>query len=126
MSASGTFAQSETNLGALLAPVETACAELVAALRAALPDAPPQPAAVSSDIDWGSARQLVARLDSLLADDDSDAVELLRESAPLFKAALGTRFAEIERALDSYDLVQALAALRQARGENTALQEDAA
>jgi two-component system, sensor histidine kinase and response regulator len=109
---------------ALLAPAEAACAELVAALKAALPDGPIVVAS-PQQLDWPAVRALVARLDMLLADDDSDAIELFKESAPLLKAALGARYGEIERALDSYILVDALTALRGAELHNANPKEEA-
>ncbi|RQO83285.1 response regulator [Acidovorax sp. FJL06] len=107
-------------LDALLHPVDTACQALVAALRTALPpddepagstvaDAPEAP-----PLDAAVARQLLGRLDALLADDDSDAIELFKESTPALKALLGPAYAGMKRALDSYDFVDALAALRAA------------
>jgi two-component system, sensor histidine kinase and response regulator len=113
------------DLLALLAPAEAACAELVAALQAALPEAPAVVAS-AQQLDWPAIRALVARLDMLLADDDSDAIELFKESAPLLKAALGARYAEIERALDNYSLVDALAALRRAELHSAHTNEEAA
>jgi two-component system sensor histidine kinase/response regulator len=109
----------------MLVPVETASAKLIAALRAALPAAQ-EIAASTEPIDWPAARTLLARLDLLLEDDDSDAIELFRESAPVLKSALGARYAEIERAFDDYDLVNALQALRQAKLTTTELREETA
>jgi two-component system sensor histidine kinase/response regulator len=100
-------------LAALLGPVDDACQALLAALQAALP-AEEAAAAPLVAIDEAEARELLARLDALLADDDSDAVELFRDSAPLLQALLGPAYGEVKRALDSYVFVDALALLRQA------------
>ncbi|WP_428000805.1 response regulator [Acidovorax sp.] len=107
-------------LAALLAPVEAACQTLVAALQGALPaeDA----ATTQVPVDEVAARQLLARLDALLADDDSDAVELFKESAPVLKALLGPVYGEMKRALDSYIFTDALALLRAAPLPGPAIQ----
>jgi len=104
-------------LTALLAPIEACCAQLVQALRAALPDqAPPPAAALGEQPPPGAAaaHALRARLDALLADDDADAIELFRGSAPALQALLGPAYADIGQALEQFDFSQALAALRAA------------
>ncbi|HLA30520.1 MAG TPA: response regulator [Pseudomonas sp.] len=101
-----------------------ACAELIARLQAVLP-APAPTEAARGDIDWPGVRQLVARLELLLRDDDADAIELFEREAALFKAALGQGFAMLERAINSYILVDALAALQAAIQSTPALSKDA-
>ena len=98
---------------ALLAPLEIACAALLAALSGALPRV--STAAAACGVDWHGTRALIAKLDALLADDDSDAIELFGQSGPLLKAALGAGYTELELAINSYILVEALAALRTAK-----------
>jgi len=107
-------------LAALLAPVEAACQTLVAALQGALPAE--EAATTQVPVDEAAARQLLARLDALLADDDSDAVELFKESAPVLKALLGPVYGEMKRALDSYIFTDALALLRAAPLPGPAIQ----
>ncbi|MDH4419515.1 MAG: response regulator [Acidovorax sp.] len=110
-----------TTIDTLLNPVDAACDALVAALRAALPPedeggaAKTEGAADTPPIDATSAQQLLAQLDALLADDDSDAIELFKASTPALKALLGPAYTAMKRALDSYDFVDALAALRATR-----------
>ncbi|MCZ8221016.1 MAG: response regulator [Acidovorax sp.] len=104
-------------IDALLPPVDAACQALVAALRTALPpdEDPGAPAladAPDAHMDAAAAQQLLARLDALLADDDSDAIELFKESTPALKALLGPTYAGMKRALDNYDFVDALDTLR--------------
>ncbi len=106
-------------LAALLAPVDTACQALVAALQGALPA---EEATAPLQVDGAEARLLVARLDALLADDDSDAVELFKESAPVLKALLGPVYGEMKHALDSYIFTDALALLRAAPLPDPAIQ----
>ncbi|WP_298213221.1 response regulator [Acidovorax sp.] len=101
----------------LLRPVDAECQALIAALQSALPpdDEPGAAhAANTPPIDAEAAQKLVGQLDALLADDDSDAIELFKDSAPVLKALLGPAYADMKRALDSYDFVDALAALRNA------------
>ena len=107
-----------TTIDTLLNPVDAACQALVAALRTALPPeddagAATAAAAPHAPIDAAAAQQLLAQLDALLADDDSDAIELFKESTPTLKALLGPAYAGVKRALDGYDFVEALAALRE-------------
>lgn len=100
----------------VLRPVEAACNALVAALQAALPAdeaTPPGGASDGMPVDAAAAQQLVDRLAALLAEDDSDAIELFKESAGPLHAHLGPAYGQIKRALDSYDFLEALAALRQ-------------
>jgi two-component system sensor histidine kinase/response regulator len=109
-----------TTIDTLLNPVDAACQALVAALRTALPPedeagAATAAAAPHAPIDAAAAQQLLAQLDALLADDDSDAIELFKESTPALKALLGPAYAGMKRALDGYDFVEALAALRATR-----------
>jgi len=73
-------------------------------------------------VDEAAARQLLARLEALLADDDSDAVELFKDSAPALKALLGPVYGEMKRALDGYIFTDALALLRTAPLPGPAIQ----
>ncbi|MDC6168821.1 Hpt domain-containing protein, partial [Paucibacter sp. XJ19-41] len=95
-----------------LEPVEQACSALVLALQAALPA--DEPAATASAIDWAGLRPQLARLESLLADDDAEAVALFQQLRPQLAAALGAALAPLEQALAAYDLAQGLSALRAA------------
>ena len=112
----------------LLQPVEAACQALVAALQQALPadDMSGADAADGLQIDASAALQLVAQLDALLADDDSDAIEVFKQFAPTLQALLGPVYGQMKRALDSYDFVEALAALRQASTAHSNNKEDPA
>ena len=107
-----------------LAVLEASCAALIVQLQAVVP-IQAATEATQGDIDWPRVRQLIARLEFLLSDDDSDAIELFEQEAALFKAALGTGFAPLERAINSYILVDALAVLQTAMQSNPALSADA-
>jgi two-component system, sensor histidine kinase and response regulator len=110
----------------LLQPVDEACQTLVAALQKALPaeDESAAPPHGDEPIDAESAQKLVAQLEALLADDDSDAIELFRDASTSLKAVLGAAHAKIKKALDNYDFVQALAVLRQTTVNNTDNKEE--
>ncbi|MDN3578875.1 response regulator [Chitinimonas viridis] len=108
----------------MLPKVEADCLALIAALAQAMPEQVETMEA--ADVDWIEARRLIAQLDQLLADDDSDAIELFENHASLLKAALGPHYNTIERAISSYILVDALAALRAAKAQTAALSEETA
>ena len=129
------IAQAEPDLAVAphLDAAEAACARLVAALQAVLDAAPAalgaaapaMPAVSSPRKALEDALPLQQRLESLLADDDADAIELFQESAGVLRTALGDAFGDIERALQNYVLVDALAALRAALGQTGAIHESA-
>ena len=110
-------------LAALLAPLDAACQALVAALQGVLPAEEAASSSAQVAVDEAEAQQLLARLDALLADDDSDAVELFKDSAPTLKALLGPVYGEMKRALDSYIFTDALALLRAAPQPGQAIPE---
>jgi two-component system, sensor histidine kinase and response regulator len=100
----------------LLQPIEAASEGLIAALRSALPpEEADEPVTAADTEPTAATQQLISKLDALLADDDSDAIELFHESAPALRAALGPAYADMQRALDNYQFVEALAALRSVR-----------
>jgi len=107
-----------------LAALEATCAALIVQLQAVVP-VQAMTEATQGDLDWPRVRQLIARLEFLLSDDDSDAIELFEQEAALFKAALGAGFAPLERAINSYILVDALAVLQAAMQSNPALKTGA-
>ncbi|MDU9409961.1 response regulator [Pseudomonas sp. zfem001] len=117
--------QPDASFDAQLGALAEHCAELIDCVLRVLP-AQALTEAAQGDIDWPRIRLLVARLELLLSDDDSDAIELFEQEAALFKAALGAYFVALERAINSYILDDALAALRIAIQGNPALNEGAA
>jgi HPt (histidine-containing phosphotransfer) domain-containing protein len=106
----------------LLTPLGAGCSALIEALGNALPQEAPSHTDLSTrpapgDTGDTSALtaetlQLLEQLEALLADDDADAIELFQELAPALRSALGPVYADMERALDAYQFVEALAALR--------------
>jgi CheY-like chemotaxis protein/HPt (histidine-containing phosphotransfer) domain-containing protein len=100
-------------LGELLA---TVCAEIQSLAKTA----PSQPALV--DVDSAHVRDLVARLESQLAEDNMQAAETWRELGPLLTEAIGTAQAQpIGRHIDTFDLPSALEKLRAIIQERPAL-----
>ena len=123
----------QSGLDALLQSVEAATTALVQALAqasalSALPEpspAPPTPAAGAPDadtaIDWPMMRSLLDRLEALLAEDDSEAVDLFQACRPDLRQVLGPEFQEIDTAINGFMLNEALAALRTVRHRVAAL-----
>jgi two-component system sensor histidine kinase/response regulator len=95
-----------------LRPAEALCHALVAALTRAMPPEAPVVAADAADVDWPAALALLGRLEELLTEDDSEAVELFKHSAPLLRTVLGPNYAEMARAIEGFVLVDALELLR--------------
>ena len=62
-----------------------------------------------------SVRHVLARLEMLLAQDDIRASELMHESTPLLRAALGEAVRAMEVRINDFDYPAALEQLRQAR-----------
>ncbi len=90
----------------LLAACESLCGPLVAAVRQALGDdtaaASPAPAA-AQDIDWAAVRPVADRLQTLLEQDDADAIDLFQNNASLLRPALGERYDAIAGAIGDFD-----------------------
>jgi signal transduction histidine kinase/CheY-like chemotaxis protein len=86
---------------ALVAELE----QVLAAIQSALPEpaAPPAPVAIDEE----QLTSVCQRLLALLADNDSQAENLMQEHGPLLRAAFGTPFARIEMMLDQFDFEQA-------------------
>jgi PAS domain S-box-containing protein len=99
---------------ASLESVEQALQPLIAALQAALPASTVVPAGV---VDEDEAQRVLNRLQALLDDDDAEAVEYLREHAPVLSALLGQEFPDIDRLVRRYMLADASKALRKAMAQ---------
>jgi PAS domain S-box-containing protein len=104
---------------------EEELARLVAALRTALPrEAEAEAAAPPSDLDWARVREVVGRLEELLSVDDAEAIDLFEQEAALLRPALGKGAEPVAQALQNWNLVEALAALRQARAGVAPLRQE--
>ena len=100
----------ETRISALAADL----APLMAALDRIL-TAMPQTPTQATDAERFRAGELLVTLESLLAQDDSQARELWQASSGLLSTVLGTvDAARLEREIDAFDYVQALDTLRRA------------
>jgi len=103
--------QSASGIEADLVATQGELDRLVSAMTSALP--PEQEATTATKVDWAQAKMIVARLEALLANDDSEAVDLFNEHATLLRAACGNAAAGIERDLARFMFLDALSALRE-------------
>ncbi|HAJ27497.1 MAG TPA: PAS domain S-box protein, partial [Syntrophus sp. (in: bacteria)] len=100
----------------LLAPFAAAHALFVARLREFLPgpDAGEKPAGTATPVDREEGLAACKKLAALLANDDSEAVDLLDDKSDLLQGVLGAGpFMTIEKALKDYDFEKALKLLRE-------------
>jgi two-component system sensor histidine kinase/response regulator len=104
--------------------LDSGLARLCADIRQALPAAVPAGGEEPAPRDWAKARDLVGRLDGLLAVDDMTAAAVFREHQAFLAAVLGRHAPVVARHLDGFAFEEALSALRQAVAENPALSED--
>ena len=104
-------------LAALADQAEAELARLVGALQVALPAEEPTNGAPASTVavDWVRAKEVVGQLEMLLEADDAAAIDLFEQEAALLQPALGTGGEPVGRALQDWNLVAALEALRRAR-----------
>jgi hypothetical protein len=100
-----------SNVDDQLAVAGTLLAALVEALESALP--PAEPAATPSGAGMERLKPALARLATLLADDDSEAGDAWDENLELFKSALPDHWRKVEGPLRGFDFDAALAALRE-------------
>lgn len=99
---------STSDLEAGIAALEAVLAPLLEGIRSvssARPSATP-------DLDWSQAPIVLARLETLLAEDNTRAKDLLLESAPLIDAILGTHAVRFRSQVENFDFEQALKTLR--------------
>jgi two-component system sensor histidine kinase/response regulator len=89
---------------------------LIDAIKQALPPDEENAAPVALDI--GKVTEVVRRLAELLAEDDSEASDVLEENLDLLRFALGIdAFAEVDGAIKQFDFEKALNLLKQRAGE---------
>lgn len=98
-------------------PVRTAMEAERATLAAALQFLPAADRMIAAEVDWGRVREILTRLETLLAVDDARSNEVFEEAAPLLRAALGDVADILESQIDRFAYQQALGTLRAARAE---------
>jgi two-component system sensor histidine kinase/response regulator len=107
--------ESREVIEALIVPFAEAHARLMADLREALPapEAAQEPDGAASPADREQGVAACRELAALLANDDSEAVDLLDQKHELLRTVLGAGpFLSIEKALKDYDFEKALQLLR--------------
>jgi two-component system, sensor histidine kinase and response regulator len=113
---------SEGEIESHIASVDEELTRIISAIQDALPAEEALETADADDVDWEKAREVVAHLIALLEQDDAGAIDEFEESAPLLRAALGEAAAAVETPLSSWDLAEALVALREAKESEERLQ----
>jgi len=108
-----------TESEALIASFDTALGAFLDRMRAALgaraADPVPAAPAPGTAFDAGAAAPVLGRLDALLADSDSEAVDYASENAALLRSLFpGAGYAAFTRALGAFDFDDALVCLRDA------------
>ena len=79
---------------------------------------PALPVNTEIKVDPKILKTVCGRLETLLLDDDSAAVDLMHENANLLSAAFPWHYSRIEVAIRAFDFDAALAALRAASAES--------
>ena len=87
---------------------------LIDQLEHKLPGVQPK-AAVA--VDQEKLKTVCAKLEALLVDDDSEAIDVLDSHAELLGAAFPDHYRKIDDGIRSFDFEVALMALREARGK---------
>jgi len=105
----------------LASAVESELLRLTAALRAALPE---EVAVVyEGEVDWPLVRQVLADLEPLLVNGNTQANQIIETHAALLKAAAGPLGEELERQIECFLYPEALETLKHARMEHPELAE---
>jgi two-component system sensor histidine kinase/response regulator len=96
-----------------LATLSSTLAQLLTALEKVLPRDSERE--VQADPDWEQVRAVCARLDSLLAQSDADAADVMNENADLLRAAFPNHHSRINDAVEEFDFDTALTLLHDAK-----------
>ena len=115
--------QPESEMTPALDRTEEELARLVQAIIAALP-AEQAEGPAPAEIDWAHAKQIVARIETLLANDDSEAVEVFNQNASLLRAACGNVASSIAKDIAGFMFPNALSALRQVKSATPQLSQE--
>jgi two-component system sensor histidine kinase/response regulator len=103
----------------LAGTLEIGLQELVAGIRAALPEKTVAP--YVGEVDWTAVRQVLVELEPLLATGSMQANRIFETHAALLKAALGPLGAELELRIEHFLYPEALETVKLARQEYTDL-----
>ncbi|MDP2761243.1 MAG: response regulator [Sideroxyarcus sp.] len=88
-------------------------------LIAELDQKPPEASGrMTASVNLEKLKEVCGKLEALLAENDSEAINVLDANAELLDAALPNRSREIDNAIRSFDFEAALAALRAATGKS--------
>jgi two-component system, sensor histidine kinase and response regulator len=104
-----------TQVQSLMAPPRALLAQLLVDMVAHLPTEAQADTQVA--VDPQALAAVCRQLAALLADDDSEAADVLRQHAVLLKTAFGAGYRAVEVAVDSYDYEAALEALQSATAQ---------
>ncbi len=105
---------SQEELEGHLVSFSAAHGELVSGLRSALPSESREEASSVVVVDREAAAVAYGKLENLLANDDSEAVDYLDEAGEVLRGVLGMdAFRAIEKAVNDYDFEKALTILRE-------------
>ncbi|HCZ13806.1 MAG TPA: hypothetical protein DHV85_04225 [Candidatus Accumulibacter sp.] len=104
-----------TALAAAIDALESTLVTLAGAISSVESSQPPPTERQHLPADQERVEEMIAQLDSLLAEDDTRACDLWCESASLFETALGPVAGRLGSAIENFDFARALETLRQAR-----------
>ncbi|MCL2669497.1 MAG: response regulator [Syntrophaceae bacterium] len=103
----------QERIGEALADFTEEHSRLAAALRKAF-QAPSPVSRETSSADAGMLSEVCAKMETLLTDDDGEAIDCLNQESGILRQTLGgERFARFEQALKQYDFEKALALFKQ-------------
>jgi len=108
--------RSAADIELCLQALEGTLTPLLAAIhqqRAVITQTSPTPA---QEVDWKQTQELLARLEALLAQDDTQANQLWLEVSPLLEKTLGTRAGRLKREIEHFEYDKALQTLRGLKG----------
>lgn len=101
-------------LNPMIVEMEEILSELNRAIGVALPEEETT-SPESVEVDWIELAEIVTRLESLLADDNTEATDVFMGNAKALQAAFGSGAARMKRALEEYDFETALTELGDAK-----------
>jgi CheY-like chemotaxis protein/HPt (histidine-containing phosphotransfer) domain-containing protein len=103
------LAEGLTDVESLLAAVDQAQALAVRGIQRLPAGEPPAAPTMPAD----ALRELIERLDALLADDDVQSLRVMRENIAALRTGLGSLCSRFEREVSSFDFATALLTLRE-------------